>query len=53
MLSFDDTSIQLRGFGPSDQSEEFKITYDAPLTEAKEFRPTLMALLAKAREAKA
>jgi len=52
MLTFDDTCMQLRGLGPADRTEEFTIAYDEPLTEAKEFRPMLIALLGKARAAK-
>ncbi|MEM6347205.1 MAG: DUF2470 domain-containing protein [Bacteroidota bacterium] len=52
MLHFDEHSIQIRGFGPVDKSEEFSIPYDEPLTKANQFRPTLMQLLTKARHAK-
>ncbi|MEM7373788.1 MAG: DUF2470 domain-containing protein [Bacteroidota bacterium] len=52
MLHFDEAGIQLRGLGLADQSEEFTISYEEPLTKANQFRPSLMALLAKARQAK-
>ena len=52
MLHFDETSIQLRGVDSADRSAEFTIAYDEPLTKANQFRPALMALLAKARQAK-
>jgi putative heme iron utilization protein len=52
MLHFDASSIRLRGWGAAGESEEFTIAYDEPLTKANQFRPALMGLLAKARQAK-
>jgi len=52
MLGFDEAGIQLKGLGEADKSEAFTLSFDAPLSKANEFRPALMGLLAKAREAK-
>ncbi|MEM1118799.1 MAG: DUF2470 domain-containing protein [Bacteroidota bacterium] len=52
MLDFDAQQMQIRGLGVANESEDFTLTFDTPLANAKEFRPALMALLSKARALK-
>ncbi|MEM6319994.1 MAG: DUF2470 domain-containing protein [Bacteroidota bacterium] len=52
MLDFDAQQMQIRGLDAVKQSEDFTLLFDTPLADAKEFRPTLMALLSKARALK-
>ncbi|MEM8527003.1 MAG: DUF2470 domain-containing protein [Bacteroidota bacterium] len=52
MLTFDKEKMQIRGTGAAEKTEDFEVLYDTPLEKPKDFRPTLIELLRRARTLK-
>ncbi|MGD1895075.1 MAG: DUF2470 domain-containing protein [Cyclobacteriaceae bacterium] len=49
LIHFDKEKMEVRGFNAEGREEIFTVPYDAPLEKSNQFRPTLIALLQRAR----